>query len=221
MCSLIVSIVQRNNNILHEDCCSKSEAYFIFCFGKRNNRYCMLYVLACVTLHNFWRFLIIRMNAILFDCNIAIFFFNLQTSLAIAILFWVALYTDRVNKIILYYLCRLVFKRNKMHDREIALWNARMRISFDANFWEMNSEEYSLSMLDMVSGDQHHLAHGQVQLCAEVRHYRQWLKILAKESFGMSQPAAAISITNMMNPHLFFLRSFHFFSSRPACLALW
>ena len=33
-------------------------------------------------------------------------------------------------------------------------------------------------------------------------------KILAKESFGMSQPAAALSFTNMMNPHLFFFRSF-------------
>ena len=65
---LIVSIVQHNNNILHEDCCSKSEAYFLFCFSKRNHRYCMLYVFACVTLHNFWRFLYlsIRMNAILF-----------------------------------------------------------------------------------------------------------------------------------------------------------
>ena len=26
-----------------------------------------------------------------------------------------------------------MWKRNKMHDREIALWNARMRIYFDAN----------------------------------------------------------------------------------------
>ena len=43
-------------------------------------------------------------------------------------------------------------------------------------------------------------------------------KILAKESFGMSQPAAALSFTNMMNPHLFFfffaLSPFLFFSSR-------
>ena len=31
-----------------------------------------------------------------------------------------------------------------------------------------------------------------------------WFKILAKESFEMPQPAAALSITNMMNPHLFF-----------------
>ena len=28
-----------------------------------------------------------------------------------------------------------------------------------------------------------------------------------KESFGMPQPAAALSITNMMNPHLFFSSS--------------
>ena len=28
-----------------------------------------------------------------------------------------------------------------------------------------------------------------------------------KESFGMPQPAAAISFTNMMNPNLFFLPS--------------
>ena len=34
---------------------------------------------------------------------------------------------------ILYHICRPVSKRNKMHDREIALWNARMRIYFDAN----------------------------------------------------------------------------------------
>ena len=34
----------------------------------------------------------------------------------------------------------------------------------------------------------------------------------------MPQPAAALSITNMMNPHLFFFRSFHFFSSRPLAL---
>ena len=47
---------------------------------------------------------------------------------------------------------RLVWKRNKMHDREIALKNARMRIYFDANLWEMNFEENSLSMLNMVSG---------------------------------------------------------------------
>ena len=31
--------------------------------------------------------------------------------------------------------------------------------------------------------------------------------ILAKESFGMPQLAAALSITNMMNPHLFFFSS--------------
>ena len=35
-------------------------------------------------------------------------------------------------------------------------------------------------------------------------------KILAKESFGMSQPAAALSFTNMMNPHLFFFAPFFF-----------
>ena len=29
-------------------------------------------------------------------------------------------------------------------------------------------------------------------------------RFLRKESFGMPQPAAALSITNMMNPHLFF-----------------
>ena len=36
------------------------------------------------------------------------------------------------------------------------------------------------------------------------------------QSFGMSQPAAALSFTNMMNPHLFFftLSPFVFFSSR-------
>ena len=33
-------------------------------------------------------------------------------------------------------LCRLVLKRNKMHDREIALWNARKGINFDANVME-------------------------------------------------------------------------------------
>ena len=40
------------------------------------------------------------------------------------------------------------------------------------------------------------------------------------ESFGMSQPAAALSFTNMMNPHLFFLSrsSFLFFLSRVPCL---
>ena len=65
----------------------------------------------------------------------AILFFNLQTSLAIATLLWVALYTHCVRKIIVF-LCRLVLKRNKMHDREIALWNARMRINVDANLWE-------------------------------------------------------------------------------------
>ena len=45
-------------------------------------------------------------------------------------------------------------------------------------------------------------------------------KIPAKESFGMSQPAAALSFTNMMNPHLFFLSrsSFLFFLSRVPCL---
>ena len=31
-------------------------------------------------------------------------------------------------------------------------------------------------------------------------------KILAKESFGMPRLAAALSITNTMNPHLFFHR---------------
>ena len=37
-----------------------------------------------------------------------------------------------------------------------------------------------------------------------------WFKILAKESFEMPQPAAALSITNMMNPHLFFTISISF-----------
>ena len=32
---------------------------------------------------------------------------------------------------------RFVSKRNKTHDRVIALWNARMRIYFDANSWEL------------------------------------------------------------------------------------
>ena len=35
-------------------------------------------------------------------------------------------------------------------------------------------------------------------------------KILAKESFGMSQPAVALSFTNIMNPHLFFFAPFFF-----------
>ena len=63
---------------------------------------------------------------------------SVQRSFAIAILLWAALYTDRVSKIILYHICRLVLKRNKMHEREVALWNARMRIYFDArNDWEI------------------------------------------------------------------------------------
>ena len=32
----------------------------------------------------------------------------------------------------------------------------------------------------------------------------------AKESFGMSQPAVALSFTNIMNPHLFFFAPFFF-----------
>ena len=49
-----------------------------------------------------------------------------------------------------------------------------------------------------------------------------WFKILAKESFEMPQPAAALSITNMMNPHLFFfsLFPFLFLSSHLPCLVL-
>ena len=59
-----------------------------------------------------------------------------------------------VSKGIFFHVClrRLVLERNKTYDREIALWNARMRIYFDANLWEMNFEENSLSMLNMVSG---------------------------------------------------------------------
>jgi len=52
---LIVSIVQ-NNNIFGENCCSKSKACFLFCFGKRKQRYSMLYVFTGVALHNSWRF---------------------------------------------------------------------------------------------------------------------------------------------------------------------
>ena len=152
----------------------------------------------------------------------AILFFNLQTSLAIATLLWVALYTHRVRKIIVF-LCRLVLKRNKMHDREIALWNARMRINVDANLWENEFKRISnhtklhqtVCLVSVYSEERDHFACG-------VQASGDWFKILAKESFEMPQPAAALSITNMMNPHLFFFfRSFHFFSCRRTCLALY
>ena len=52
---LIVSIVQ-NNNIFGENCCSKRKVSFLFCFGKRKQRYSMLYVFTGVALHNSWRF---------------------------------------------------------------------------------------------------------------------------------------------------------------------
>ena len=39
-----------------EDCCSKGESYLLFCFGKRKQRYSMLYVFTGVALHNSWRF---------------------------------------------------------------------------------------------------------------------------------------------------------------------
>ena len=58
---------------------------------------------------------------------------SLQRFVAIAILLLAALLAWALAKLLFIYLFRLVLKRNKMHDREIALRNARMRIYFDAN----------------------------------------------------------------------------------------
>ena len=45
-----------------------------------------------------------------------------------------------------------------------------------------------------------------------------------EESFGMPQPAAALSITNMMNPHLFFFIALQSsllpYETRAACILL-
>ena len=43
------------------------------------------------------------------------------------------------RKGMIFHLClrRHVFESNKTHDREIALWNARMRINLDASLWDI------------------------------------------------------------------------------------
>ena len=51
--------------------------------------------------------------------------------------------------------------------------------------------------------------------------YLYGIIISAKESFGMPQPAVALSITNMMNQHyLFAFPPFLFFLSRVPCLVV-
>ena len=100
-----------------------------------------------------------------------------------------------------------MLERNKTHDREIALWNARCGINLDANLLEMyRFRECQRSREQWWDRDEKKLnQHADVKVCLGVE------KIFAKESFGMSQPAAALSFTNMMNPHLFF--SFSIFIS--------
>ena len=103
-----------------------------------------------------------------------------------------------------------------MHDREIALRNARMRIYFDANLWEMNLEENSFSMLNMVSGDQQLLAYVEPLFLQDIDSPIQrivWDAATCGGSLNYKHD----------EPTSFFssLFSFHFFSSRRACLALW
>ena len=108
-------------------------------------------------------------------------------------------------------LCRLVLNRNKTHDREIALWNARMRYKFWRKYEEQPGVKLCLRLPERLgSGDDN-----------EQRTYTLYLYgiiISAKESFGMPQPAVALSITNMMNQHyLFAFPLFLFFLSRVPC----
>ena len=111
-------------------------------------------------------------------------------------------------------LSRLVLKRNKTHDREIALWHARMRYKFRRKYEEGPGVKLSLRLPERLgSGDDN-----------EQRTYTRYLSVIiipAKESFGMPQPAVALSITNMMNLHYFFAFSpFLFFLSSVPCLVV-
>ena len=101
------------------------------------------------------------------------------------------------RKGMIFHLClrRHVFESNKTHDREIALWNARMRINLDASLWDIpcsriRSEGFAGEPL---------LTESDTLLSNRLQE-----RFLRKESLGMPQPAAALSITNMMNPQLFF-----------------
>ena len=111
-------------------------------------------------------------------------------------------------------LLRLVLKRNKTHDREIALWNARMRYKFWRKYEEEPGVKLSLRLPERLgSGDDNEQWTYTLYLYGII--------ISAKESFGMPQPAVALSITNMMNLHYFFAFSpFLFFSSRLPCLVV-
>ena len=107
-----------------------------------------------------------------------------------------------------------------MHDREITLWNARMGIYFDANVYCWDSQ--------MTGGNRaRQKTQPDARWCAYVmcKHFAlMWfciVQLIAQEyTFGMPQPAAALSITNSMNPHLFFFCFFHVFSSRFPCLVV-
>ena len=101
------------------------------------------------------------------------------------------------RKGMIFHLClrRHVFESKKTHDREIALWNARMRINLDASLWDIpcsriRSEGFTGEPL---------LTESDTLLSNRLQE-----RFLRKESLGMPQPAAALSITNMMNPQLFF-----------------
>ena len=156
-----------------------------------------------------------------------------------------------------------------MHDREIALWNARMRIYFDANLWEIRSwklefNSYSrvrrlfniwiASFKVTVTVENESMQWRQANHCLIIsaidasrnrlgcRNFlrqsqlqTRWTHIFfllslhffsscrlcnfsgVADTFGtkdscqriarVAAPAAALSLTNMMNPHLFFSSS--------------
>ena len=120
------------------------------------------------------------------------------------------------SKGIFFHHCLRRLVLNRTHHREIPLRNARMRINLDASM-KKSQVESLLFVCHSVSGEAT-ITNIEPILCI----FMAW-EIPAKESFGMPQPAVALSITNMMKPTniSFFTRSpFVFFSSRVTCLVV-
>ena len=134
---------------------------------------------------------------------------RLHWSLAIAILLKAALYT--CYQLFIVFL-RFVWKRNKMHDREIALWNARMRIYFDANV--MGKVQFLRIETSLTS---FHFVTWFASLVCVLKTFNDYCR---KYCLGCRNLQRHSQLPTWWTHIFFFFRSFHFFSSRPACLAL-